>query len=240
MLDEKEEKASQQNKNLVSKCPENLAQLIQMANEFPLDAKTLDEICGGDYEKQWRKATNWIFEYLSDSPNCLAYVKGQSVISEVSDAILPDTQRLYENLRKSIEKLRLLATTLILPPPYILEKFNGTVFCNLDKSGNLNFSGEDMFMRIMQNIPPVRVRCCEICGKVFWAKKIGEKSVSKTCSKQHATNLRKRKSYEKNKENRIKNREEINEKRRQLRRQEKERRLKIEESKKREKKNGNL
>jgi hypothetical protein len=187
------------------KATKELLYLIELAKELPRDPVTSADIraeVGGNWNKQMR----YLIDYLKNAPGCLAFVHGQSDF--FSDNI-PDVPRHYENLRNSVEKMRLIASQQLNTTktkagktiqsgfsPLIREQLNAALYFDIDADGRMFFKETEFFKRAVEGNLVNRIRECEVCGNVFYAQRDDKRGCSDRCS----NTLRQRRIYELSKE----------------------------------------
>ena len=108
-----------------------------------------------------------------------------------------DTPRLYEHLRISIMKLRILASesSNAVRNPIITEPVTKWTFFEV-VDGRITAHIPDLFLTAVQDALPDRIRFCEICGKVFYANRNDKRACLLRCGDA----LRQRRSYQLQKE----------------------------------------
>jgi hypothetical protein len=135
------------------------------------------------------------------------------VDSSFNNSIVVQIQR-YEDFRlSSLKLIRLAHLAKHFGDSHALrvisEDFASTYVLRVDENGIVYAS--DSFLEVINGVMLDRIRCCEICERVFWAYR----KDSFTCSPKHSDIRRKRKSYNNIKKKRTKELDLINAKRRE-------------------------
>lgn len=194
-------------------------------------------ICLANFPVEMQNYVNYGVPKLTTDDLEIIKLSPSDILTDINNRILR-----YEDFRLSSEKLfrlvHLYQTSrkrgwgADFSVRAINEDFGGTGILQIDENGIVHIIN-DSFGEAINGVILDRLRRCEICERVFWA----ENKNSKTCSPNHAANLRNRQSRMRNKELREESKDLVNEKRRLTNKRKKEQRQGKE---RKEKRNGSL
>ncbi|HRH40367.1 MAG TPA: hypothetical protein PKY82_01895 [Pyrinomonadaceae bacterium] len=189
----------------------------RMKSETTLKAQNFIESAGNEIDKYG------VFRFWEERPSMLSNISELLTIQKffrLSD-IYREKYLLFQLIEASKRIVQQSKNPFIFKPSIPL---NGGVLIEVRMDNDEPTLVSDPFFEILHNIPLSRIRCCEICKNIFWAKR----SESATCSTPCLFTWRQR-------QYRQANRDEINKRRRENRFYKK----KL-ATKKGEKNNGNL